>query len=92
MQPAGGRDRDIKSSSLYQELNRYQENGISLWLNGRPSTSYQIAECVREKTDYMRDYQTDGRNQICGIGFDRIRKDSQQAAQNPCVKKHVYKT
>lgn len=78
--PAAERAAQIKSSRLYQELNQYQENGIPLWLNGRPSTSYQIADRVCENTNYMRDYQTDCQNQICGIGFDRIGKDNQQTA------------
>ena len=81
-----GKAQNIKNSKLYQELNRYQEEGIELWLDGRPSTSYQIACRVCEKTNYMRDYYTDGQDQICGIGFDCIRRENQQIAQSPCAK------
>lgn len=80
------RSSQVKNSRLYRELRRYQEAGIQLWLNGKPSTSYQIADCVCEKTNYMRDYYVDCQNQVCGIGFDRIRKDNQQAVQSPCAK------
>lgn len=34
----------------------------------------------------MRDYYVDCQNQVCGIGFDRIRKDNQQTVQSPCAK------
>lgn len=80
------RVRNVKNSQLYRELSRYQEEGIQLWLNGRPSTSYHIADCICEKTNYMRDYHTDSQNQICGIGFDRIRKDITQTANSPGTK------
>ena len=68
------RKEKVLESSLYKELQGYQNAGMSLWLNGRPSTSYGIANYVREESDYMRDYRFDGNNEICGIGFDRIRK------------------
>ncbi|MDO4344617.1 MAG: hypothetical protein Q4C50_07430 [Eubacteriales bacterium] len=73
--------------ALYRELQKYQEEGIRLWLNGRPSTSYQIANRVREEENYMRDYQMDCQNQICGIGFDRIRKDKKQNGEVPLMRK-----
>lgn len=75
-QPYRSRE-EIKRTCLYRELIYYQQAGIPLWLNGRPSTSFGIANCVREETDYMRDYHVDHNNEICGIGFDRIRKDKQ---------------
>lgn len=64
----------VKNTDLYKELEEYRQAGIPLWLNGRPSTSFGIANCVREEADYMRDYHVDQKNEICGIGFDRIRK------------------
>ncbi len=79
------RAHSVKNSALYRELNRYQEEGIPLWLDGKPSTSYQIASRVCETTNYMRDYHTDAQNHICGIGFDYIRTENQQAANSPCA-------
>lgn len=64
----------VKKSRLYKELEGYQSAGISLWLNGKPSTSYGIAKYVREESDYMRDYRLDENQEICGIAFDRIRR------------------
>lgn len=83
------RERNVKNSTLYRELNGYQKQGMELWLNGRRSTSYQIADSVRETTDYMRDYHMDVQNHICGIGFDRIRKEKQQnkGSATPLVRK-----
>lgn len=65
----------VKNTSLYKELAQYQQAGVPLWLNGRPSTSFGIANCVREETDYMRDYHMNLNNEVCGLGFDRIRKE-----------------
>lgn len=64
----------VTESALYKELEQYENAGIPLWLNGRPSTCYGIANYVREESDYMRDYQLGQNNEICGVGFDRIRK------------------
>ncbi len=82
----GGTANTVKKSELYRELTRYQEAGIPLWLNGKPSTSYRIASSVREKTDYMRDYYMDSKNEICGIGFDRIRTENEKETVPLCKK------
>lgn len=68
------RREKVLGSSLYKELEEYQNAGLSLWLNGRPSTSYGIANYVREESDYMRDYRFNQKNEICGIGFDKVGK------------------
>lgn len=65
----------VERTNLYKELMEYQQAGIPLWLNGRPSTSFGIASYVREETDYMRDYHINPDNEVCGLGFDRIRKE-----------------
>lgn len=75
---AGQNRRNITESTLYKELEAYQNAGISLWLNGRPSTSYGIASYVREEADYMRDYQFDRDNVICAVGFDRVREKTKR--------------
>ncbi|MDO5541063.1 MAG: hypothetical protein Q4F83_13525 [Eubacteriales bacterium] len=59
---------------------------MELWLNGKRSNSFRIADCVCEKTDYMRDYYVDMGNRVCGIGFDRIRKDNYNTAGIPYAK------
>ena len=65
--------KEITGSRLYKELENYRKAGITLWLNGKKSTSYGIANYVREEADFMRDYYFDRNHDICGIGFDRIR-------------------
>lgn len=80
------RTKTVKNSALYKELSTYQEAGVQLWLNGKRSNSYRIADCVCEKTDYMRDYYVDMENHVCGIGFDKIRKDKQEKAEFPYAK------
>lgn len=83
---AGGRGQEVKKTELYRELTAYQEAGISLWLNGKPSNSYRIASSVREKNDYMRDYYMNHKNEICGIGFDRIRIENEKETVPLCRK------
>ena len=65
---------EVLESSLYRELEQYQESGISLWLNGKESTSFGIANYIREEADFMRDYYLNQTNEVCGVGFDQIRK------------------
>lgn len=84
------RAKTVKNIALYRELQGYQEAGVELWLNGKRSNSYRIANCVCEKTDYMRDYYLDVENRVCGIGFDKIRKDNQKAADIPYAKSLNY--
>ena len=62
------------NAQLYQELERYDEAGVSLWLDGKPSDPESIARActAREENNYMRDYYSNERNEIYGIGFDKI--------------------
>ena len=43
---------------LLIELQNYEKQGISIWLEGFPSNSDEVSETmfVRENVDYMRDY------------------------------------
>lgn len=62
---------------LCKELQGYCREGIRLWLNGRPSNPRQIARACStgEECDYMRDYIRNEKDEIVGIGFDRIDKE-----------------
>lgn len=61
------------SGSLIQRLKKWEEAGIRLYLDGRPSTSEYIGKrCVREDTLYMPDYVTDKEGKIKEIRYDRI--------------------
>lgn len=72
--PGADAASDVRESALFLELMQYKTQGVALWLDGRQSTCTQIAQCLAERSVYMRDYHTDGQNRICGIGFDRIRE------------------
>ena len=80
----GGRDtpnisQDKKKSAkpLRRELELYRENGVSLYLNGAPSTPKKIAKAcqIAENGVYMRDYTEDEDGHIACVSFDLIRKE-----------------
>lgn len=80
----GGRDtpnisQEKKKSAkpLRRELELYRENGVSLYLNGAPSTPKKIAKAcqIAENGVYMRDYTEDEDGHIACVGFDLIRKE-----------------
>ena len=80
----GGRDtpnisQEKKKSAkpLRRELELYRENGVSLYLNGAPSTPKKIAKAcqIAENGVYMRDYTADEDGHIACVSFDLIRKE-----------------
>ena len=79
----GGRDTEnisqVKKKSaktLRRELKLYRENGVSLYLNGEPSTPKKIAKACQIAEDgvYMRDYTEDEEGHIACVSFDLTRK------------------
>ena len=60
-----------------KELELYRENGVSLYLNGAPSTPKKIAKAcqIAENGVYMRDYTEDEDGHIACVSFDLIRKE-----------------
>ena len=80
----GGRDtpnisQEKKKSAkpLRRELELYRENGVSLYLNGAPSTPKKIAKAcqIAENGVDMRDYTEDEDGHIACVSFDLIRKE-----------------
>lgn len=80
----GGRDtpnisQEKKKSAkpLRRELELYRENGVSIYLNGAPSTPKKIAKAcqIAENGVYMRDYTEDEDGHIACVSFDLIRKE-----------------
>lgn len=59
---------------LKQELELYREKGISLYLDGEPSTPKSIAKACQfaDGCGYMRDYTEDEKGQIARVDFDFI--------------------
>ncbi|MDO5423405.1 MAG: hypothetical protein Q4F41_06735 [Eubacteriales bacterium] len=70
------RAKPRKPDPLCQELQCYYQEGLRLWLNGRPSNPRQIARACAtgEECSYMRDYVQDDEDEIIGIGFDHVRQ------------------
>ena len=60
---------------LRRELELYREKGISLYLDGSPSTPKKIAKAcqIAENGGYMRDYTEDEEGHIACVSFDFIR-------------------
>lgn len=61
---------------LYVELQKIEERGIALWLEGLPSSSQSITNAifVNEDEAYMRDYIYD-EGVLKELRFDRINHD-----------------
>ena len=59
---------------LKRELEIYREYGITLLLNGEPSTPKSIAKActVAETGGYMRDYTEDECGHIAQVSFDFV--------------------
>lgn len=70
-----GKKKEKKGHILRQELERYQEQGVSLWLNGRESTPKEIvkAHSIAEDGVYMRDYVPDQSGAVERLEFDLIK-------------------
>ena len=74
--------------TLLIELQNYEQQGISIWLEGFPSSSVEVSEvmCVREDTNYMRDYVF-RQGALSQVRFDKITKNKKQDFSNtgnPC--------
>lgn len=61
---------------LYLELTSLEDRGITIWLEGYPSNSENVASrlSVHEESTYMRDYIFD-EGVLKEIHFDKINKD-----------------
>lgn len=65
-----GEDVDM----LWEELSFYEQDGIILKLNGRPSDALTIANActIAEAGSYMRDYVENEKGELIQLGFDWI--------------------
>ncbi len=61
---------------LLVELQSYENQGISIWLEGEPSCSEAVMDTmtVKEANNYMRDYVFDD-GVVREIRFDRINRE-----------------
>ncbi|MCC8028690.1 MAG: hypothetical protein LIO75_02635 [Lachnospiraceae bacterium] len=61
--------------ALMIELQNYEQQGISIWLEGSPSSSADVMKAirVREGISYMRDYVFHS-GELSEVRFDKITK------------------
>lgn len=61
---------------LYLELASLEDRGITIWLEGSPSSSDSVAKqlSIHEESSYMRDYIFD-EGVLKEIHFDKIKKN-----------------
>lgn len=70
-------EKDMETyERMKDDLEAYNEQGITLRLSGRRASSERIASvcCIRECGSYMGDYVLDERGRLIEIRFDKIRK------------------
>ena len=60
---------------LKKELRDYQEAGVTLWLDGYPSTPKKIVKAhkLAENGVYMRDYVENEKGEIAKLKFDFVK-------------------
>ncbi|MCD8230915.1 MAG: hypothetical protein LUD14_03685 [Clostridiales bacterium] len=60
--------------ALMVELQNYEQQGISIWLEGKPSDSASVMNAVRvrEGISYMRDYVFRA-GELSEVRFDKVK-------------------
>ena len=67
---------DISSASLKEQLEKWEDAGIRLYLDGTPTSSESIEKnWVNENLLYMPDYITDKEGRIKEIRYNKISLD-----------------
>lgn len=66
-----------KVRALMEELQKYEQEGLPLFLEGRPCESADIVRaCIlAEEQNYMRDFISDDSQKIQRINFVKVRQD-----------------
>lgn len=64
----------LEKQRLLIELENIQNHGITIFLDGIPSSPLTVTDvlCVNESYDFMRDYVTDEKGVWTELRFDRI--------------------
>ncbi len=63
----------LEEQILMVELQEFENQGVSIWLDGFPSNSFEVTQrmSLREQISYMRDYVF-AEGKISQIHFDRV--------------------
>jgi hypothetical protein len=69
-------DNQNTPNMLYLELASMEDRGITIWLDGSPSTSLDVSSqlYIAENNSYMRDYVFD-KGVLREVHFDRLKTD-----------------
>ena len=70
-----GRRRDGTDVELMMLLARYQQEGVPIYFEDRPSTPQEVVDMmmVREDEVYMPDYVTDKQNKVIQIRYNHVK-------------------
>ena len=71
-----GKKKKKEASALRCELETYHLQGVSLWLDGRPSSPKEIVKACRvgEEGAYMRDYVQNDKGEVVWVSFDKVKE------------------
>ncbi len=74
---------DKNQKQLLVELQGFERQGISIWLEGSPSDSFTVSRTmsVREDSAYMRDYVYDKEGVLKELRFDRVRNQREMRSR-----------
>ncbi len=64
----------VEKQGLLIELENIQNRGITIFLNGIPSSPLTVTDalCVNDSNDFMRDYVTNEKGVWTELRFDRV--------------------
>lgn len=65
---------DLKSQKVWEKrLGTMKRQGVSLYLEGRPSTPGEIVKaCVKEESSYMADFVLDEKGLLKELRYDKV--------------------
>lgn len=64
---------ESNSDYLYQSLEQLRAGGVTLFLDGKPSTPEEIAgRCLAEDVIYMPDYVLDDHGMLQELRYDKV--------------------
>lgn len=68
-------ENGLEKQRLLIELENIQNRGITIFLDGIPSSPLAVTDilCVKESNTFMRDYVTDEKGVLRELRFDKIR-------------------
>lgn len=68
--------RRTEYKAMYDELERYERNGVSILMDGYSVSPMQVVEAhmTKEHMSYMRDYELDSEGKVESLSFTNINR------------------